>query len=245
MPSTMLMAPGASPPPGPFGPYLLENLMRARSPRELAKLTYAHRLTPFTGEMEREGTYEWLHFDGCDFEDVDGGSSGFTESAFSATTFTRGRYRRSQFDDIWLHTVRMVGTDLAETTWMDSECNEVVLAGTELSGSHMNRVTFYNCKFDSVNARLAKLRNVAFVDCLLRDVDFGGAVLTNITFPGSTLDRAHFDNAKMTKVDLREAAGLSIASGLEALKGATISTYQLLDMAPALAQVLGLTVKDE
>ncbi|GAA1279507.1 MULTISPECIES: pentapeptide repeat-containing protein [Streptomyces] len=218
--------------------------MRARSPRELARLPYAHRLTPFTGAMEREGTYEWLHFDGCVLEDVDGGSSGFTESAFSAVTLTRGRYRRSQFDDVWLNTVRMVGTDLAETTWMDSECGDVVLAGTELSGSHMNRVAFYNCKFDSVNARMAKLRNVSFVDCLLRDVDFGGAVLTNITFPGSTLDRAHFDNAKMTKVDLREAAGLSIASGLEALKGATISTHQLLDLAPALAQVLGLTVRD-
>ncbi|MFD0341124.1 hypothetical protein ACFVH0_21000 [Streptomyces sp. NPDC127117] len=49
----------------------------------------------------------------------------------------------------------------------------------------------------------------------------------------------------MTKADLREAAGLSIVSGLEALKGATISTYQLLHMAPALVQVLGLTVKDE
>ncbi|MFF9571989.1 pentapeptide repeat-containing protein [Streptomyces sp. NPDC014685] len=219
--------------------------MRARRPRELVELPYAHRLAPFTGGMEREGTYEWLHFDGCDFEDVDGGSSGFTESAFSAVTFTRGRYRRSQFDDVWLRTVRMVGTDLAETTWMDSECDEVVLAGTELSGSHLNRVTFHNCKFDSVNARLAKLRNVSFVDCLLRDVDFGGAVLTDVTFPGSTLDRAHFDNAKMTKVDLRGAAGLNIASGIDALKGAVISTWQLLDMAPALAEVIGLTVKDE
>ncbi|MCY0932493.1 hypothetical protein OTB20_41450 [Streptomyces sp. H27-H1] len=40
--------------------------------------------------MDREGAYEWLHFDRCDFEDVDGGSSGFTEPAFSAVTFTRG-----------------------------------------------------------------------------------------------------------------------------------------------------------
>ncbi|HEY9328831.1 MAG TPA: pentapeptide repeat-containing protein [Streptomyces sp.] len=219
--------------------------MRARTPRDLNELPYLHRLTSFIGEMEREGSYEWLHFEGRDFQDVDGGSSGFTESAFSAVTFTRGRYRRSQFDDVWLHTVRMVGTDLSETTWMDSECDQVVLAGTEVSGSHMNRVTFYNCKFDSVNARLAKLKNVSFVDCLLRDVDFGGAVLTNVSFPGSTLERAHFDNAKMTKVDLRGADGLNIASGLEALKGAMINTYQLLEQAPALAQVLGLTVKDD
>ncbi|MFE7114108.1 pentapeptide repeat-containing protein [Streptomyces sp. NPDC057654] len=219
--------------------------MRARPPRELAELPYAHRLTPFIGRIEREGTYDWLHFDGCVFEDVDGGSSGFTESAFSGVTFTRGRYRRAQFDDVWLHTVRVVGADLAETTWMDSECDEVVLAGTEISGSRMNRVTFHNCKFDSVNTRLAKLRNVSFVDCLLRDVDFGGATLINVTFPGSTLDRAHFDNVKLTNVDLRKAAGLSIASGLESLKGATISTCQLLDMAPALAQALGLTVKDD
>ncbi|MDD9376905.1 pentapeptide repeat-containing protein [Streptomyces sp. ZAF1911] len=217
--------------------------MRVPTLRDLAALPYAHRLEPFTGEIEREGTYEWLHFDGSAFEDVQGGSTQFSESAFSSATFERGHYRRSRFDDVWMHTVRMVGTDLAETTWLDSECTASVFAGTEIHVSEMHRTVFHQCKFDSVNLRGSTLKDVAFVDCLLRDVDFGGAMLTGVSFPGSTLDVARFDKATVTRVDLSEALALGIASGIEALKGATISSIQLLDLAPALARHVGLTVK--
>ncbi|MFF4156500.1 pentapeptide repeat-containing protein [Streptomyces sp. NPDC001678] len=218
--------------------------MRVRAPRDLAALPYARHLESFTGELEQAGSYEWVHFDGSAFQDVEGGNSLFSQSAFSSVTFDRGRLRRSRFDEVWLHTVRMVGTNLAETTWLDSECTAGVLAGTEIHGGEMRRVVFHQCKFDSVNLRATTLKDVAFVDCLLRDVDFGGATLTDVTFPGSTLDRARFDKATLTRVDLREAAGLGIASGIGSLDGAAISTAQLFDLAPALAQHIGLTVKD-
>ncbi|MBH1937264.1 pentapeptide repeat-containing protein [Streptomyces sp. AV19] len=218
--------------------------MRARAPRDLAALPFAHRLQPFTGEIEHAGNYEWLHFDGSVLEDADGGSSLFSESAFSSATFDGGRYRRSRFDDVWLHNVRMVGTNLAETRWLDGECIGGVLAGVEIHGAEMYRTVFHQCKFDSVNLRATLLKDVVFVDCLLRDVDFGGATLTDVSFPGSTLDGARFDRATLTRVDLREAGALCIASGLEGMKGATISTTQLFDLAPALAQYVGLTVKD-
>ncbi|MFE6686059.1 pentapeptide repeat-containing protein [Streptomyces sp. NPDC057743] len=218
--------------------------MRVRALRDLAALPYAHHLEPFTGELEQAGAYEWLHFDGSAFPDAEAGSSLFSQSAFSSATFDRGRLRRSRFDEVWLHTVRMVGTRLAESTWLDSECIASVFAGTEIHGSEMRRIVFHQCKFDSVNLRATSLKDVVFVDCLLRDVDFGGAQLTDVSFPGSTLDRARFDRATLTRVDLREATALGIASGIGALSGATISTAQLFDLAPVLAQHIGLTVKD-
>ncbi|MER7504383.1 pentapeptide repeat-containing protein [Nonomuraea pusilla] len=168
----------------------------------------------------------------------------FGESAFSSVTFTGGRYQRSRFDDVWLQAVRVVGSGLAETTWLDGEVRDSVLAGAQLYGAQLHRTLFHRCKFDSVNLRTATLRHVTFVDCLLRDVDFGGATLTGVSFPGSTLDRARFDKATLSGVDLRRAEGLGVASGLEDLKGATISPAQLLDLAPALARVVGLTVQD-
>ncbi|WP_346012058.1 pentapeptide repeat-containing protein [Streptomyces sp. SID3343] len=217
---------------------------RAQTPREMAELPYAHRLEPFTGRLVRDDDHESVLFDGCVFEDPDAGGSAFGECAFANTSFDRGRYRRCRFDDVWWHTVRMVGVDLVETEWLDVEFAAGVLAGTEISGSRLRRVTFRNCKFDSVNARMAHLRDVFFVDCLLRDVDFGGATLTDVAFPGSTLERVRLDRTKLTKVDLREANGLGIASGLDALAGTTINTGQLLDLAPAFAQLLGITVQD-
>ncbi|MGW3120115.1 pentapeptide repeat-containing protein [Streptomyces sp. NPDC001107] len=218
--------------------------MRNLEPRQIAELPYAHRLEHFTGKLEREGAYEFVRFDGCNFEEVSGGSSEFLQCAFSAVTLAKGRFRRSRFDDVWLSTARIVGADFAESTWMDSEVAASILAGVEMFGTQMRRVAFHNCKFDSVNARVARLRDVVFVDCLLRDVDLSGASLTNVSFPGSALDRVHLDKAEMKDVDLRDATQLGIVSGLDALKGARISTVQLLELAPALARMAGLIVED-
>lgn len=50
--------------------------------------------------------------------------------------------------------------------------------------------------------------------------------------------------AQLKKVDLRGAVALGITGGIDALRGATISSTQLLDLAPVFAQALGVTVQD-
>ncbi|MEX0172020.1 pentapeptide repeat-containing protein [Streptomyces sp. LMG1-1-1.1] len=218
--------------------------MHTPTPWGLPSLPFAHRLEPFTDDLERDEVYEWLHFDGRTFDGIDGGMTRFNECALSSVTFTGGRFRRARLDTVWLDTIRTVGSDLAETSLLDTECRSSLLAGTQLHGSQMRRTVFPHCKFDSVNLRAARLRDVTFADCLLRDVDFAGASLTDVSFPGTTLERVDLTKAARARVDLREATTLGITSGVEALKGATISTLQLFDLAPALAQHIGLTVKD-
>nr|WP_238420762.1 pentapeptide repeat-containing protein [Streptomyces taklimakanensis] len=207
-------------------------------------MPYAEYLEPFGGEPERDLTHDTLRFDGDDFRDVDCGGAGFTECAFTSVSFTGGRCRRVRFNDVWFHTVRWVGTDLVETSWMDAEVVSGMLAGVEVHGSALRRVTFFNCKFDSVNVRAATLRDVHFVDCLLRDVDLAEARLDGVTFPGSTLDGVRFDGARMKGVDLRGAVALGVASGHGSLRGAIVDGAQLLDLAPALARELGIEVRD-
>ncbi|MGW3497387.1 pentapeptide repeat-containing protein [Streptomyces sp. NPDC001020] len=214
------------------------------TPRELADLPYASYLEPLRGDLEWEGDYDTIHADGNTFEEADAGSARFTESAFSSVTFDGGRMRRARFNEVWFHNVRWVATDLAETDWLDSEVVSSALAGVEAFRAKLCRVNFFNCKFDSVNWRTADMRQVRFVDCLLRDVDFGGATLTNVTFPGSSLSGVRLGKARLTNVDLRGAAALEICEGIESLRGATIDNSQLMYLAPAFAQALGVTVKD-
>ncbi|MEU6827825.1 pentapeptide repeat-containing protein [Nocardia beijingensis] len=102
----------------------------------------------------------------------------------------------------------------------------------------------YLTAFDSVNFRRARLREVSFVDCVLRDCDFAEAALTEITVPGSALVRLSLRNARVTKVDLRGATALDITDGLDSLRGATITSPQLMDLAPGFARSIGLTVRD-
>ncbi|MFE0425590.1 pentapeptide repeat-containing protein [Streptomyces sp. NPDC058953] len=215
------------------------------SPRALADLPYARHLTPFGGELRDEDDLDCALLDGGRYEDLHAPALRITESALTSVSFTGGRLRRARFNEVWMHTVRFVATDLVETHWTDTEVVGGSLAGLELFGAELHRVVFHQCKLDSVNLRGTTLRDVVFADCLLRDVDFAGARLTGVSFPGSTLDGARFSGARLTDVDLRAAARLEIADGVESLRGATIGTPQLFDLAPLFARTLGITVRDD
>jgi uncharacterized protein YjbI with pentapeptide repeats len=107
----------------------------------------------------------------------------------------------------------------------------------------MRRVTFRNCKLDSVNFRSGTLTEVRFEDCVLRDAEFGGATLRRVSFGGCTLARADFTKASCDEVDLR-GAELGISGGYESLRGATIDSVQLVGLAPLLARHLGIIVAE-
>jgi hypothetical protein len=65
-----------------------------------------------------------------------------------------------------------------------------------------------------------------------------------VTFPGSRLEGARFGRATLKKADFRGAVAIDLADGHESLSGAVVDTGQLLELAPALAHALGITVKD-
>lgn len=121
-------------------------------------------------------------------------------------------------------------------------------------GAQLRRVTFRNCKLDSVNLRDARLMDVTFEGCMLREADFGGAKLTRVRFPGSQLAGAEFNNVRCENVDFRGAtlggddttgaAAPGIRSGYDALRGTSIDTLQLMTLAPLLAHHLGIKVEN-
>jgi uncharacterized protein YjbI with pentapeptide repeats len=85
---------------------------------------------------------------------------------------------------------------------------------------------------------------VTFTDCVLRDTDFAEATLRRVSFSGTRLDGITLHGSKLLDVDLRGATTLDLTAGIDALKGATVSTPQLLDLAPAFARAAGITVRD-
>ncbi|WP_367127326.1 pentapeptide repeat-containing protein [Saccharothrix sp. HUAS TT1] len=216
-----------------------------REPRALADLPYASYLERHDEEHLRPGgDYNVAHVADREFPGQAADNVRFSESALAAVKFTDGSLRRSRFNDVWLHGVQVIGTDLAEGGWLDAEVVNSAFAGVAMFGSGLSRVTFFGCKLVSVNLRGSTLREVAFVDCVLRDVDFTEADLTKVSFPGSTLEDIRFDQVKLTKVDLRDAAELGIRNGFGSLRGATITSAQALDLAPSFAQAFGIVVED-
>jgi uncharacterized protein YjbI with pentapeptide repeats len=214
-------------------------------PQQLDDLPYADVLSRHEGQLEPRGEYDVTHFDELVFEDADIGNAQFMECAFTSVTFSAGSFRRARFNDVWFSATRIVGTDLAETSWLDAAVVSSGLSGVEAFSVKLRRVTFTRCKLDSVNLRSARLDGVAFDECLLNDVDFGGATLNDVRFPGSTLRGVRMAQASLDKADFRGAAELGLKDGYDSLRGAIVDYTQLVEIAPALATSMGITLSDE
>jgi uncharacterized protein YjbI with pentapeptide repeats len=212
-------------------------------PQQLADLPYAEALTPHTGGLAPAGAYDTVHFDQLEFDSPDAASSRFLECAFTQVTIQGGRLRRAHFSQVWLRDFRIVSTHLAESGWVDTALIAGLMAGVEAFGARLNRVVLQGCKLDSVNFREAVLTDVTFDHCLLRDVDFGGARLARTSFPGSTLAGTSLRQVTLDRVDLR-GAELGITVDPDSLRGAIVSSTQLVVMAPLLAESIGITVED-
>ena len=97
--------------------------------------------------------------------------------------------------------------------------------------------------FRSVNFRDAGLAEVVFDNCLLREVDFTGAALTRTSFTGCRLAGTTFTRTTQDQVDLR-GAELGITTDATSLRGAIVTSAQLMAMAPVLAESIGIVVDD-
>ena len=86
-------------------------------------------LIRFKGDLEPDGDYEGVLFDGASFADADAGHCHFLDCSFVSTSFDGGRLRKARFTDVTLRETRFVACDLAETGWQD-----VTLDGCALSG---------------------------------------------------------------------------------------------------------------
>lgn len=223
-----------------------------KSPHGVNDLQFAASLTSFSldADLESEGDYDRVRFDGTVFADSDASGARFTECAFVGGTGLDGvRLRRARLTDVWFGETRFVAADLAESSLTDVWLSGCVLAGVQSFSLVGRRVWLRGCKLDSVNFRDAKLTDVVFEDCVLRDVDFGSAKLLRVKFPGSVLSGLEFTHANCREVDLRgarlgsdEAAG--IKGGYDSLSGVRIDHPQLMTLAPLLAHHLGITVAD-
>lgn len=195
------------------------------------------------GALELDGDYDGLAFTELDLAGQDGAGARFMDCALTGCALDETSLHHARLLDTVLTGLRGVGTDLASATLRDVELVDARLGGVQLHGSVLERVLVRGGKIDCLNLREAKLKDVVFEGCVLVEPDFGGARLERVEFVDCTLKEADFSAATLVDVDLRRAAELGIARGVERLAGAVISPAQLLDLAPVFAAQLGVRVE--
>jgi len=132
--------------------------------------------------------------------------------------------------------VQAYRTNLLRVTMTDCR-----LTGAEFAEGHFEDCVFKNVKFDEAGFRFASFKRVRFENCMLRAADFSNAKLSQVTFTGCDLEEANFVSANCANVDIT-TEDVTAVEGILGLKGATISTEQLMQLAPLLASELGFQV---
>jgi uncharacterized protein YjbI with pentapeptide repeats len=210
--------------------------------RELDELPYRDDLEAREALLDRGASIELALFQGLDLAEVDARGSRLLECAFSDSVLTGGSMRRARLNEVWMRRLRILDVDLAETIWHDVTVLDSSIAALECFGSKLRRVALHDCKLDSVNLRESELIDVEFRDCVLRNVDLTGSNVKNVSFHGCTIEGLELDHATLSGADFSGARQLALATGAGSLRGAILSPHQLMDLAPELAAVLGITI---
>ncbi|MEO3750733.1 pentapeptide repeat-containing protein [Streptomyces sp. B6B3] len=194
--------------------------------------------------LEIEGDYDGIEFADLDLAGSEAQGAHFLDCALRRCALDETGLKRARFVDCLVDQPRGVGTTLAEAELRDVEVRDARLGGTQLSGATLRRVLVRGGKIDYLNLRQSRLVDVSFEGCVLVEPDFAGASLERVSFDDCELRGADLTQATLREVDLRAAARLEIARGVDRLAGAVVTAAQLLDLAPQLAAQLGIRLAE-
>jgi uncharacterized protein YjbI with pentapeptide repeats len=149
--------------------------------------------------------------------------AGLTDVIVRDVDWANRRVARASVLRAELHTVRLTGADLAESTFRD--------------------VRFVGCRLDLAAARLSKFERVVFSDCRLDELDLYGAQLQDVLFERCVLREATISEVTSKRVELR-GCDLTGVRGAETLRGMRMPWNDVLENAPLFAGVVGIEIVD-
>jgi fluoroquinolone resistance protein len=162
----------------------------------------------------------------------------------------------------------LVGVDLTESVWRNltlrgCRLENVDLSGATFAGATVERCEFVGCRMTGLHLAKTSLKDVVFTDCRLDYARLdevrvtgptawvrcllGNATLTGCRLPTAALSECRLTDLELVGCDLRGTdlrdSDLTGVRGLDSLRGATIDTAQLEDVAVVAARELGLDVR--
>lgn len=158
-------------------------------------------------------------------------------ATLDATDFTGARFIDNRFTDVASAALKASGS-----TWRNVEMIGSRIGAVELDRAELMSVRLDRCKLDYVNLRYATVRDLTVADCQIDELDLAFASLEHVGFDRCRIGKLSITSATLAAVDLR-GADLDAVSGVQALAGSTISPAQLAQLAPALADHLGIEVE--
>ena len=129
------------------------------------------------------------------------------------------------------------------STWRTVELADSRIGAWELYDADVESVLIENCRLGFANLVGTALRNVLIRGTRIDELDLSGIDAQRVRFEDCRVGVLHLRGGSLSDVDLR-GLEMTVVSGIGSLAGATISSGQLTELAPLLAQHLGLRIED-
>jgi uncharacterized protein YjbI with pentapeptide repeats len=176
----------------------------------------------------REQPLAGVSFSECEFIELEANGTDFRSATFVDTRFDKLNAPiftapRSNFRDISFEGSRIGSGEFYE--------------------SHWRSVRFTHCRIGYLNLRGAQLQDVRFVDCRIDELDLGAATADRVSFDNTQINNLELTRSRLSNFDLR-GAELRQLGGVEHLKGATLNSYQIAELAPLLAAHVGIVIDE-
>lgn len=182
-------------------------------------------------------------FAGVDLVGRDLQGTTFSECAFVDVSAHEADLRSATFLDTVIERLNAPILSAARSRFRDVSLGSSRLGSAEFYDASWQSVHISNCKLGFVNLRGAQLKDVLFTDCTIDELDLGGVKADRVSFAGTRIGTIDLTRAELKNVDLR-AVDLRRIVGLPGLKGATLTSEQVAELAALFADQLGITVED-
>jgi len=143
------------------------------------------------------------------------------------------------------HLERLSATYLhsPRSTWHTVELADSRIGAWEIYDADVESVLIEDCRLGFANLVGTALRDVLIRGTRIDELDLSGIDAQRIRFEDCRVGVLRLCGGSLSDVDLR-GLEMTAVSGIGSLAGATISSGQLTELAPLLAQHLGLRIKD-
>lgn len=218
-------------------------MTRSRSP-QTPRLSTINLVDLADGDstlLEAHEHYDLLRFTSADLSDCDLVGATFSECEFLALTAHGTDFRSAGFVDTRFDRLDAPVFKAPRSHFRSVDIQESRLGSAEFYEARWQSVHIRDSKLGFINLRGATLRDVLFTNCNIEELDLGGAKANRVSFTNTTVNNLDLSQATLQHVDLR---GLAIEriSDFQGLRGATMSSFQVSELAPQFAHHFGILV---
>lgn len=144
--------------------------------------------------------------------------------------------------------VDLPGVRIASLKMRDAGVRRVRIRGgrigtLDLSQASVAELELREVRIDYLNLGAAKITDLEVTGCTIRTIDLPQAELTRVRFADTSSDEVDTRGMRAKDLDLRGLDALSYLDALS-LRGATLTSFQVQQLAPVIAAGIGIQVKD-